>query len=147
MSILPLDPASPFGRYILFADASHVTQVFNESLQTVGGVSFTSEAISQSLNRQQAVRRKATMRVLTLDYVAAGATTILVAVSGDGGANWSEQNVSLLASTQARVQTVSVPCEVTGYDIRYRLRYPNDVLVTVIAATPYLTVRGRTNVN
>lgn len=146
MSLLPFDPTAALSRFVLYATTAHVVSHFDESLQQLNGVSFTSIWISQNLNRQEGDMRKATLRMLRLRYVAAADTTLEVSASGDGGLTWSEvKTVNVLAAGASRNRIVSVPFQTSGDDIRFRIRHLTDVLVTVLAWTPTLTKRGRTS--
>jgi len=152
---MPVDPyvpasdaALPSNVRVIFAGSDNTVQEVKASVITQDGSTITAYWTSPTLNRED--RGYAfSLTYLQLYLSAAGATTITVHASGDGGNNWVERlqeegGAATIAvdGTSGETRTVVVGFNVTGYDLRFRIQYTTDVIVKVFGYRARLIRRG-----
>jgi hypothetical protein len=119
----------PARRFVLFADGDNSIRHIDESVLLRDGGFPDTYWVSPSLNNQ-IEDLEATLTLVTLMYVATAAGTLLLDVSKDGGLTW-EQEKSLAVAETSVVRRVSAGFNLTGYDLRFRIRFPSASLVLV----------------
>jgi hypothetical protein len=119
----------PALRFILFADGGNQVRRINESLLTRPEGFPSTYWVSPALN-SEIEDLEATLTLITLMYIATGVGTLLLDVSKDGGQTW-EQEKSLEVSEALVIRRVSAGFNLTGFDLRFRIRFPESPLILI----------------
>ena len=156
---MPVDPyvpaddsALPSNARVIFAANDNTVQEVKASIITRDGSTVVAYWTSPTLNRES-VGHAFSLTYLRLFYSAAGATTITVHASGDGGNNWVEREYDAAAprsevaaiaidDTSGEIRSVVLGFIVTGYDLRFRIQFTTDVIVKIFGYMPTLVRRG-----
>lgn len=129
----------------MIAGTDHQVSYLDATVILDRGVAYTGEWVSQSLNREDKLHLYS-LTLLQLGYAANANTTISVSASGDGGVTWAEtQSVSIIETVGSQIKVATIGFNVTGQDIRVRIRFTTAVLVTVLRMRPRLIKRGAVN--
>lgn len=122
----------PATRFILFSDANSKTRVVDESEVLRQGVfSFTGWWETPTLNRGDPTKEY-TLRKLTVLYEAVDDTTMTLYPTGDGGASYGTAvTITLLGSEGSEVKRAVGGFNTSGFDLRVRLDFDTDEIVTV----------------
>ncbi|KKK75221.1 hypothetical protein LCGC14_2875900 [marine sediment metagenome] len=90
--------------------------------------------MSPVLNRENREAEYSIVQVI-LRYQAAAATTLVVEASNDGGVTWTAGNKTTLtlAATTKEGRRAVQGFQLGGYDLRFRITFPTDELVTILS--------------
>lgn len=131
-------PAFVQGRDVVYVGASKETYKINKDGIVSGGY-----WISPTLNREDP-KAEYTLKKVNLKYKSAGATTITIEGSGDGGVTWVNGNHTTvaLASSSIYLRRAVQHLNVTGPDVRFRLTFPSNYLVEIFHWDVEMLQRG-----
>jgi hypothetical protein len=122
------------------------TQVYRMASGATTRAGSTFEGLWESplLNNMQDFRELSTLTLIELSYSSTEATTIIVEAKADNG-DWtmplSGTSVTI-ANTAGTLKTVSVGFNITGFDVRFRIRFNQPSRPNIHAYEPRLVVRG-----
>lgn len=122
----------PATRFILFSDPSNKTRIIDESeILRQGVFSFTAKWETPTLNRQDFTKEYTIRRFMVL-YEASADTSISIYATGDGGASYSRPApIQLFGTTGSRVRRGVAGLNTTGFDLRVRIDFDTDEVVTI----------------
>lgn len=122
----------PATRFILFSDSNNKTRIIDESEVLRQGVySFTGWWETPTLNRKDPTKEY-TLRKIMVFYEAVEATTMSFYPTGDGGASYgASKSATILGTTGSRIRRAVAGFNTTGFDLRVRLDFDTDKVVTV----------------
>jgi hypothetical protein len=108
------------------------------------GATFEGMWESPPLNNMQDFRELSTLTLIELSYSSTEATTIIVEAKADNG-EWTmplSGTPVTIANTAGTLKTVSVGFNITGFDVRFRIRFNQASRPNIHAYEPRLVVRG-----
>ena len=125
------------GSKVTFAGADGIVRQF-DTANPCGGY-----WVSPMLNRGNREADYSIVQVI-LRYQAEAATTLVVEASNDGGVTWTAGNkatLTLTATTKEGKRAVQ-GFQLGGYDLRFRITFPTDEIVTILSWRADLVERG-----
>lgn len=120
----------PARRFILWADWNHRVRQIDESRLDRAGETILAHWDSPSLNGEGEDREFTLTRIL-LAYSASSTSEIALRASGDGGVTWYEAISFSIVSSGRGLKRVAVGFNVSGFDLRFRVIFPEDEVVIV----------------
>jgi hypothetical protein len=134
----------PAERYVVFSNDTGETFAIDETVLTEDGATFTGEWWSPTLNRAD-LHRIATLHYVVFYYLFDGSvqTSFSVSGSGNGGVTWNPNKTAIVTPSDS---IVSVGLDVTGSDVRFRILFDQDPIVTVVGYRPVVKPAGRADI-
>jgi hypothetical protein len=121
----------PARRFIVWADHTHRIRHIDESRLDRVGETVLAYWDSPSLNGGQGEDREFTLTRLLLVYSAADDSEVAVRASGDGGVSWEEAIFFEVLESGVGVKRVARGFNVSGFDLRFRVVFPEDEVVII----------------
>lgn len=119
----------PARRFVLLADETNRVRAIDESRLDRVGTTVDAYWDSPTLNAG-AQAREATLKWVHLSYSASSASEIALRASGDGGVTWSDATFQAVY-TDIGLKRVAAGFNVSGYDLRFRVVFPQDEVVII----------------
>lgn len=133
----------PAQQFVIAAMAGNQVVIFEETQKLLDGISFVAVWESSSINREHVGN---SLIQVSFKYSAENNTSVDVQGSSDGGATWvSADNAPIVITQTSGSKTAWAHAffdEVTGLDLRFRIRFNTDVLVNIYSYTARVVDRG-----
>lgn len=130
----------PSDRSVIFDSATLGSCEFRENTRLEFDRNFMAHWVSPSLSPGN---EDTTLRTLGFQYSAEKDTFFEVDVSGDGGNNWPETRRYDVTATDKQIRRIRLAFNVTGYDLRFRIKFPTEDVIKIYSYYPSLVKRGR----
>ena len=133
----------PATRFILFSDSNNKTRIIDESEVLRQGIySFTAWWETPTLNRKDWTKEYTLRRIILL-YEAVEATTMTLYPTGDGGVSYGTgKSIVILGTAGSRMRRAVTGFNTTGFDLRVRLDFDTDKVVTIYGYEATLVERS-----
>jgi len=120
----------PARRFVLWADWNNRVRQIDESRLDRAGDTVLAYWDSPSLNGE-GEDREFTLTRLLLAYSASANSEVVVRASGDGGVTWHDAISFDIVESDVGLKRIARGFNVSGFDIRFRVIFPQDEVVIV----------------
>jgi hypothetical protein len=126
------------GTNLYFTGSDYVTRRYDK-LTPASGAYWT----SPTLNRKKS-QAEYTINKVIVRYKAEGDSSLIIHASGDGGVTWEEGYKTSVDvnETSGQIRRAVQAFDVTGYDLRFKIMFPSDEIVTLQSWEAFISERG-----